>query len=258
MIVRDRIRLVIYIILIVTLLAIIAFALSFLNLNGNITLPLSPTFLYRYDKNAIACANDSTVKLLCPQNDGVGKFGTGFLAIEPGVIVTCYHVIENGPYSIAAEMKQDRHTLFIESIIGYSEEDDIAFLRCPPTDTPLLDFANASDLENNQILIAIGCPEGNKDTVSYGFFKALDGYIFSTIKTAHGDSGGPLLNSIGNVVGINAGSLDGFGCSIPSEKVLEVWNNLKPEDEISIKVFAESKGNHLPKSTSTEKVPENG
>ena len=244
MIVRDRIRLVIYIIIIAALLAIIAFALSFLDLNGNTSLPLSPAFLYRYDRTAIACATDSTVKLHCPQNDEYGKFGCGFFALEPGVIVTCYHVIENGPYNITAEMNQDGCILSIESVIGYSEKDDIAFLRCPSIDTQLLDFSNASELESNQFLITIGCPNGDRETVSYGFFKALDGYIFSTIKTAHGDSGGPLLNSIGNVVGINAGSIDGFCCSIPSEKVLEVWNNLKPEDEISINEFAESKGNH--------------
>ena len=255
MIVRDRIRLVIYIILIVSLLAIIAFALSFLNLNGNITLPLTPTFLYLYDKNAIDCATDSTVKLHCPQNDYSGKFGCGFFALEPGVIVTCYHVIENGPNNITAEMNQGSSILTIESVIGYSEKDDIAFLRCPPTDTPLLDFTNASELENNQFLIAIGYPDGEKDTLSYGFFKGLGGYIFSTTKIAHGDSGGPLLNSVGNVVGINTGSIDGFCCSIPSEIALEVWSNLKPEDEISLTEFAERCGTKISDSGPTVYIP---
>ena len=256
MIVRDRIRLVIYIILIVTLLAIIAFALSFLNLNGNITLPFSPTFLYLYDKNAIDYATDSTVKLICTFGDEeIGSQGSGFFALEPGVIVTCYHVIKDGPDCISAEMHQDRQFLFVNSVIGYSEEDDIAFLRFAATDAPILNLADANELENNQLLIAIGSPNGDKDTVSFGFFKMLDTYVVSTNGIDEGSSGGPLLNSVGNVVGVNRASSYRFCYSVPSEKVLEVWNSLNPGDEIPLKEFAENRGTQVSDSGPTVYIP---
>ena len=254
---KARIIIVIYIVLIAALLTIIAFSLAFLNLNGTISLPFSPTFLYRYDRSSVDKATESTVKLLCTYaEEEPCEQGSGFFALEPGVIVTCYHVIETGSYSISAEMHKDRCFLFVESVIGYSKEDDIAFLRCIPTDVPLLEFTNASDLKNNQLLIAIGSPNGHKDTMSYGTCKRFDKFVYSTAEIMPGSSGGPLLNSAGKVVGINAGTTDGLCCSIPSEKVLEVWNSLNPECEMPLTEFAESNGNCVPDTYPHTKIIE--
>lgn len=138
--------------------------------------------------------------------------GSGFVISSDGFIVTNNHVIENSisikvNFSDGLELKAD--------LIGTDPSTDIAILKVYDGDLKPLQFENSDLLEVGQIAIAIGNPMGLQHTVTTGVVSALgrslratngrliDDIIQTDAALNPGNSGGPLVNSEGKVIGVN-------------------------------------------------------
>ena len=142
--------------------------------------------------------------------------GSGFLISTDGFVVTNNHVIEN-----AREIKvalADGRTVNAE-LKGTDPSTDIAVLKIYETGLKALSFANSEALQPGQIAIAIGNPLGLQHTVTAGVVSALgrtlranngrliDDIIQTDASLNPGNSGGPLVNSLGQVIGVNTATI---------------------------------------------------
>jgi S1-C subfamily serine protease len=152
------------------------------------------------------------------RNPGTGKIteqpasGSGFVISTDGYMVTNHHVIENS-LSVKAAFA-DGHA-FTASLIGADPSTDIAILKLYDGDLRPLQFADSDQLEPGQIAIAMGNPMGLQHTITAGVVSAtgrtlranngrlIDDIIQTDAALNPGNSGGPLVNSEGRVIGVN-------------------------------------------------------
>ncbi len=139
-------------------------------------------------------------------------FGSGFVISSDGFIVTNNHVIE-GSLSVMVTFADGLE--LNASVAGADPSTDIAVIKVYDGDLKPLQFANSAFLEPGQIAIAIGNPMGLQHTVTTGVVSAtgrslranngrlIDDIIQTDAALNPGNSGGPLLNSEGKVIGVN-------------------------------------------------------
>jgi len=156
--------------------------------------------------------------------------GSGFIAFEDDILITNYHVIENG-YKIEAVDEKDV-VYSLDKIVAYDKEKDLAILKfSSPTDLRPLKLHNSSKISKGDEVIAIGSPLGLKNTVSKGIVSSIRedfsaDIIQFTAPVSSGSSGGVLLNERGKVIGVTfAGMEDGqnLNLAIPSNEILKVY-----------------------------------
>ncbi len=166
--------------------------------------------------------------------------GSGFVYDQQGHIITNYHVVE-GAQSIEVSFSDDRGVP--ASVVGLDPSNDLAVLKVdlPPEELQSVELGSSADLRVGQRAIAIGNPFGRFDrTLTVGVISALgrtleaeDGRIIRRVIQTdaainRGNSGGPLLNSRGQVVGVNSaifspsGGSVGVGFAIPVDTVKRV------------------------------------
>jgi hypothetical protein len=141
--------------------------------------------------------------------------GSGFVVSSNGLIVTNYHVIDKAD---AATVKfTNGEEARVEGVVDLDAEKDFAILKVTAIDLTVAALGNSEKLEQGEPLVAIGAPLGLSNTVSTGIvseIRSLEGrrVIQHTASISPGSSGGPLINSAGQVVGINTFLLkDGQG-----------------------------------------------
>ncbi|HXB94678.1 MAG TPA: trypsin-like peptidase domain-containing protein [Puia sp.] len=142
--------------------------------------------------------------------------GSGFIISSDGFVVTNNHVIEN-----AREIRvslADGRTVNAE-LKGADPSTDIAVVKIDVTGLKVLSFADSEALQPGQIAIAIGNPLGLQHTVTAGVVSALgrtlranngrliDDIIQTDASLNPGNSGGPLVNSLGQVIGVNTATI---------------------------------------------------
>lgn len=164
--------------------------------------------------------------------------GTGIVMTADGYIITNAHVIYDENYGLAKSvsvMLVDE-TEYDANIIGYDTESDIAVLKIQAENLVPAEFGNSDELQVGELVIAIGNPLGFElfGSVTSGIVSALNRDIdinekeMTLIQTDaainSGNSGGPLVNSYGQVIGINSAkmsssygsaSIEGLGFAIP-------------------------------------------
>ncbi|MDJ0922812.1 MAG: Do family serine endopeptidase [Henriciella sp.] len=164
-----------------------------------------------------------------------GSLGSGFVISEDGLIVTNNHVIE-GADEINAVFSDGR-TLRAE-LIGTDEATDVAVLKVTQSDPfPYVDWADSDSAEVGDWVMAIGNPFGFGGSVSVGIVSArnrdiqsgnYDDYIQTDAAINRGNSGGPLFNLNGEVLGVNTaiisptGGSVGLGFSIPANLARQI------------------------------------
>ncbi|RFF26410.1 MULTISPECIES: DegQ family serine endoprotease [unclassified Wenzhouxiangella] len=163
------------------------------------------------------------------QPDRMGG-GSGFIIESDGLIVTNHHVID-GADEIIVRLADRRE--FEAELIGSDAETDIAVLRIDAENLPTLEFGSTEDLEPGEWVIAIGSPFQFEQSVTAGIVSAKGRsqgarqqyvpFIQTDVAINRGNSGGPLISTDGEVVGINSWILSshggniGLSFSIPSE-----------------------------------------
>ncbi len=174
-----------------------------------------------------------------PQNRDRVSGGSGFIISKDGYILTNRHVIQ-GADKVTVTLK-DRRELDAE-IIGEDEASDVAVLKVDAKNLPVLAVGSAEALEIGEWVMAIGSPLSFDHSVTKGIISAKGRtmgaqqyvpYLQSDVPINRGNSGGPLINMKGEVVGINTlivsntGGYMGISFSIPIEVAMNVANQLK-------------------------------
>ena len=156
--------------------------------------------------------------------------GSGFIISDDGLIVTNNHVIE-GAEEISVFLPDDRE--FIAKIIGRDTKTDLAVLKVNTKGEklPYVEFGNSDILRVGDWVLAVGNPFGLGGTVTAGIVSArgreigqgqYDDFIQTDASINRGNSGGPLFNMTGKVIGVNtaifsqSGGSVGIGCAMSS------------------------------------------
>ncbi len=170
----------------------------------------------------------------------VQSLGSGFVIDASGIIITNNHVIEDAD-EIVANFSDG--TKLKAELIGHDAKTDLAVLRVKP-DKPLtaVKFGDSEHMRVGDWVMAIGNPFGLGGTVTTGIVSArnrdinsgpYDNYIQTDAAINRGNSGGPLFNQAGEVIGINtaiispSGGSIGIGFAIPSEIAVGVVDQLR-------------------------------
>jgi serine protease Do len=168
------------------------------------------------------------------------SLGSGFIIDKEGIVVTNYHVIENAE-EIRVILKDD--TSFTAKVLGQDKKTDIAVLKIDPGKTVLkaVAFGDSDRLRVGDWVLAIGNPFGLGGTVTAGIVSArgrdigngpYDDFIQTDASINRGNSGGPLFNTDGEVIGINtaiysqSGGSVGIGFAISSNLASRVTSQL--------------------------------
>lgn len=169
--------------------------------------------------------------------------GTGVIWRSNGGIVTNYHVVTGG--RTVAVLLGDGRTLDATVAAG-SRELDLALLEVAAQDLPAAPVGESERLRVGELVFAIGNPWGQRNVFTAGIVSALGAvpvrddrkatYIRSDVHLAPGNSGGPLLNAQGAVVGINAMIFGGdLAVAIPSQVATE-WVAGLPSRRVTLGV----------------------
>lgn len=169
--------------------------------------------------------------------------GSGFVIDPRGYILTNYHVVE-GAQSIEVVLgDQSRHPA---KYIGADQRNDVALIKIDPKGRQLatLKLGDSNSIQVGQKVLAIGNPFGFQSTLTTGVVSALGRTVQTSQTTAieeaiqtdaainRGNSGGPLINSHGEVIGINSaiytptGTTAGIGFAIPINTAKNIANDL--------------------------------
>ncbi len=149
---------------------------------------------------------DAVVQIVT--SDSFGKemaLGSGFVVSSDGRVVTNYHVIK-GAHSAVIKLSNGA-SFSVDGVLAEDADRDLAALKVSGTGLPFLTLADADKTQVGEHVIAIGSPLGLQNTVSDGIVSALreensHQWIQTTAPVSHGNSGGPLLNRDGAVIGV--------------------------------------------------------
>jgi serine protease Do len=175
--------------------------------------------------------------------------GTGFFISPDGYIITNNHIVENATKVTATSVQGEDYTA---KIVGTDPKSDLALIKIEGKDFPAAELGDSSQLKVGEWVVAIGNPLGMEHTVTAGIVSAkgrqLGGsglnvpdyqdYIQTDAAINRGNSGGPLVNLKGEVVGINSNILSptggniGIGFAIPSNLAKRVVAQLKDKGRV--------------------------
>jgi S1-C subfamily serine protease len=161
--------------------------------------------------------------------------GSGFVISDDGYIVTNAHVLSGGTYARALLYESDEW-VSVEPI-GYDATLDIAILKFSGSGFNYLEFGDSEDIQVGEKAIAIGNPLGLSFSVSEGIVSALGregpnglpAYVQIDTPLNPGNSGGPLVNKKGEVIGINNFKIQGsenLGFALESNYAVDVINEI--------------------------------
>jgi serine protease Do len=153
--------------------------------------------------------------------------GSGTIWGSDGLIVTNNHVVP----ADTAEVTLPNGLMFAAQVVGRDKESDLAALRIAASGLPAVEVRDSDSVRVGEIVIAVGNPWGQAGFVSSGIVFSKNGSevdgsllakaIKADLALAPGNSGGPLADSEGRVLGINAMIVGGMAVAVPSNTVTE-------------------------------------
>ncbi|MFA5252758.1 MAG: DegQ family serine endoprotease, partial [Phycisphaerae bacterium] len=172
--------------------------------------------------------------------------GSGFIITADGFILTNNHVVENAS-KITVKLSDERE--LAAKVIGTDPETDVAVIKVDANNLPFVELGDSDQLKVGQWVIAIGNPFGLSHTVTAGIVSAkgrskiglteYEDFIQTDAAINFGNSGGPLLNIDGKVVGINSaifsrsGGYMGIGFAIPVNMAKYVYQQLVADGKVT-------------------------
>ncbi|OHB43581.1 MAG: hypothetical protein A2Y13_00735 [Planctomycetes bacterium GWC2_45_44] len=172
--------------------------------------------------------------------------GSGFIITADGFILTNNHVVENAD-KITVKLSDERE--LVAKVIGTDPETDVAVIKVDANNLPFVELGDSDQLKVGQWVIAIGNPFGLSHTVTAGIVSAkgrskiglteYEDFIQTDAAINFGNSGGPLLNIDGKVIGINSaifsrsGGYMGIGFAIPVNMAKYVYQQLVADGKVT-------------------------
>ena len=174
-------------------------------------------------------------------------FGSGFIISQDGYIVTNHHVIDGAD---EIEVSLQNRKSYAAALVGSDARTDIAVLKVDASDLPVAELGNIDSLKVGQWVLAIGSPFGFDYTATQGIVSALSRslpsndsnyvpFIQTDVAVNPGNSGGPLFDLDGRVVGVNSqiytrsGGYMGLSFAIPVNVVKDVVAQLREHGQVS-------------------------
>jgi serine peptidase DegS len=168
-----------------------------------------------------------------------GSLGSGVLVDGSGHIITNHHVVQ-GADEIRVQLADGR--IAMPEIVGMDPDTDLAILRVPIKDPPVMPMGRSDELRAGDVVLAIGNPFGLSQTVTQGIVSAtgrgrlgvtdFEDFIQTDAAINFGNSGGALINTQGELIGINTAVLaqnlgtDGISFAIPVNMVRGVMDQI--------------------------------
>jgi S1-C subfamily serine protease len=176
---------------------------------------------------------EQVIKSVVTIKTNIGQ-GSGFIISNNSYIVTNEHVIDGASAATAITYDGKTHSLLL---IGKNTKMDIALLKIEETNYSGLILENSNSIQVGEKVIAIGNPLGLQFSVSEGIVSAvhrigengINGYIQTDASLNPGNSGGPLINKEGKVIGINnfkVNNSENLGFALESNYIKETVNNI--------------------------------
>src|SRR5215467_2937167 len=185
--------------------------------------------------------------------------GSGVIVDPSGYIITNAHVVEGAKLlrvtlnetlraTHARTVGEFTSTTFDGRVVGIFKEADLALVKIEASGLPAMPFANSDAVQPGELVFAVGSPEGYGNSVSMGVVSAVgrdsgtgDGTTFIQTDAAisPGSSGGALVNTNGDLVGITSfvitgtGTSEGLGFALPSNLVRSVFSELKTSGHVN-------------------------
>ena len=173
--------------------------------------------------------------------------GTGFIISADGYVLTNHHVVE-GADTVRIRLADRRE--FTAKVVGSDEQSDVALLKIAATGLPTLRIGDSKSLKSGQWVVAIGSPFGLDHSVTAGIVSAVGRanpyanqryvpFIQTDVAINRGNSGGPLLDTRGQVVGINSqifsnsGGYMGVSFAIPIDVAMNAVQQLKATGKVT-------------------------
>lgn len=180
------------------------------------------------------------------QDRGV-SMGTGFIISNDGYVLTNHHVVD-GADEVTVRLSDRRE--YKAKVVGSDEQSDVALLKIAATNLPFLRAGDSRALRPGQWVVAIGSPFGLDHSVTAGIVSAVGRsnpyanqqyvpFIQTDVAINRGNSGGPLLDTRGQVVGINSqifsnsGGYMGVSFAIPIDVAMNAVDQLKAKGRVS-------------------------
>ena len=171
--------------------------------------------------------------------------GSGFIVSADGYILTNAHVVDQADH-VTVRLTDRRE--FRARVVGFDKQTDIAVLKIDARDLPTVKLGRAQDANVGEWVVAIGSPFGFENSVTAGIVSAKGRslpdsnyvpFIQTDVAVNPGNSGGPLFNLAGEVIGINSqiysrsGGFQGISFAIPIETALGVKDQLVKSGHVS-------------------------
>ena len=168
-----------------------------------------------------------------------GSLGSGVIVDTAGHVITNHHVVQ-GADEIRVQLADGR--IATPEIVGMDPDTDLAILRVPLKDPPVMPMGRSDELRAGDVVLAIGNPFGLSQTVTQGIVSAtgrgrlgvtdFEDFIQTDAAINFGNSGGALINTDGELIGINTAVLaqnlgtDGISFAIPVNMVRGVMDQI--------------------------------
>ncbi len=174
------------------------------------------------------------------------SLGTGFIITADGYVLTNHHVID-GADEVKVRLSDRRE--FDAKVVGSDQQSDVALLKIEGAGLPVLRTGDGASVKPGQWAVAIGSPFGLDQSVTAGIVSAVGRanpyadqryvpFIQTDVAINRGNSGGPLLNTRGEVIGINSqifsssGGYQGVSFAIPIDVAMNVVEQIKTTGEV--------------------------
>jgi serine protease Do len=166
--------------------------------------------------------------------------GSGFIVTSDGYVLTNHHVVDNAS-KVTVKLTDQRE--YIAKVVGSDETSDIAVLKIEGKNLPVVRIGDPSKLRVGEWVVAIGSPFGMENSVTAGIVSAKGrsmnngnkrnyvNFIQTDVAVNPGNSGGPLFNMSGEVVGINSQILSGTGnyAGLSFAIPIDIANNVREQ-----------------------------
>ena len=178
-----------------------------------------------------------------PEREGPRGVGSGFIISADGFVMTNAHVVD-GADEVLVTLPDKRE--FKAKLIGADKRTDVAVVKIDSTGLPFVRIGDVNRLRVGEWVMAIGSPFGLENTVTAGIVSAKQRdtgdylpFIQTDVAVNPGNSGGPLINMRGEVVGINSqifsrsGGYMGISFAIPIDEAMRVSEQLRASGRVT-------------------------